>query len=397
MKKAILIMVSFIFYILNLSLSFAAYPTEIKTASRPGVVSQSGYDPIAGNWLDVYATTNDDTSNKRMFYSNSPESIPYIGYNIYYEGIVFNSAVRSEGGRVFLHHHNNSYTLTLKIAVMARNVGSSSGSITISRYGDGNGANFYNALEVGGKAVEQFFKSPPLNTTYSNIPVNGWVKLVEKTILPNQIVDINMDLIYKGAFRIYIAYVTSGSNYSDPLIFVKENYNLSSVYLPIVEGVARGDALYSRIINVNFNPDSLTNRRLRLNCCASGQVHPNDGVITAYDYTWNTTNPITRTINGNFGLLYKINFNTDSWYSNGSSNQLFVGLNPRGCPFLGGAYATADIPSLTGGFSIPYLSNNTQTGVLGRWGSYWRTVNIEYILPGGACGPNVFVITGFSP
>ncbi|WP_168119387.1 hypothetical protein [Paenibacillus sp. HB172176] len=401
MKKKInkvILLIAVFFTVFGVSTVFAAYPTEIKTASRPGLVSQSGYDPISGGWSDVSATTVDDTSNKRLFYSNDPELIPYVNGTFYGEGIIFNSAFRSDGGRFFMHHYNNSLTLDVKVAILARNVGSSSGSITIGRYGDGNGANLYNPLDVGGTAVKQFFSNSPLNQTFSSIPVNGWVTLAQKTIGVNQTVDLNMDLSFNGTFRLYVAYVTSSSSYSSPLSFVQANYNYASSYPPSQSGgVSRGDSLYARTINVNFNPDNLQNARLRVNCCAPSQTHPNDTIVTAYDYTWNTSSPLTRQIVGNFGLLYHFNVNTGTWATNSSTKQLFAGLNPRGGSFLGGAWATADIPGVTGGVAIPQLSGNSETGILGRWGSYWRTANIDYILPGGANAPNVVVFTGFTP
>ncbi|WP_168121292.1 hypothetical protein [Paenibacillus sp. HB172176] len=394
-KIFVIVFVCFCCLIIGTATIFASYSSEIKTASKPGYVSQSGSDPLT--WSDVSATTTDVSSNKRLFYSNNPEEIPLIkqpsGDVLSNEGIIFNSAYRSDGGRVYMHHYNNSPSSNVTVALLARNVGSSSGSLTIGKFGDGAGATLSNPLSVGGTAAKQYFSNSPLNTTFSSIPVNGWVTVVSKTLTPGQTTSMIMDLTYSGTFRLYTAYVTPASSYATPLAFAQANYNSSSAYLwSNQESTVRGDALHTRQIDVSFNPDNLYNRRLRIN-----NNYPNDSVISTSDYTWNVSSPTTRTLTGNFGLLYKVNVNTGTWATNSSTKQLYAGLNPRGGSMLGGVYSSVDIPNLAGGFSLPSIAAQTQTANIGRWGSYWRTANFEYILPGGANAPNMILFSGFTP
>lgn len=399
-KSRVTIQTAIMSIVLLLSFSTVAnatYLTDIKTAIRPGTVDQSAdADPIKGTgWTDITATPTDDSSLQRMFYSNAPESIPKMGSTTYSQGIIYNSAFRSNGGRLFMHHHNNMSGTTVKVALIARNVGTANGSIKIGKLGNGGGVNPKNYLELGAESVRQYFTNPPANLTW-NINQGQFVTIIEKTLSYNEAMSFNVELIYNGTFRLYVAFTTNTSTYTSPLSFVQANYNNMSSYLfpPNDPNQARGDAIFKRTINMTYNPDDKTKKRLRLNCCSVGQTHPNDTKITALDYTWDTSSPSNRVINGNFGLLYELRLNTGSW--TGATTQLYVGFNPRGGPFQGGFWASEDIPTYAGGYPIQSITPE-RSGVFGRWGTSYKTVSIDYILPGAANGPNVVVFTGFNP
>src|SRR5690606_4012273 len=148
-------------------------------------------------------------------------------------------------------HANTSTNKTIQIAVIARNVGASSGSVTIGKYGDGTGVSASDYIKLGAESVRQYFANSALGTSYS-MAVNEFKTLVTKTLTPNQAVSLNFDVSYSGTFRLYVAYITQDSSYSTPLSFLQANYNLSSAYPPAVinENLARGDAILERTINV---------------------------------------------------------------------------------------------------------------------------------------------------
>ncbi len=346
--------------------------TDLSNANQADVISLSGVNPI--NCPEI--SMSETWAGGKLIFSDSPES-PSVKGKLY-EDTTLSSTSGTDYNRVFLYHVNGqSGSKRMKFTVLIKNLGSTTGTLTVQQTGTAGPTTSY--LYAGKLGFYRWLTSTAGSGT--NVSAGQTVRLDSTfdsiTAAPNYLMHGIWDYSFTQPHQITICAL--GQN-DDPLTVCPGLSVLSR------DTHQRGTFPYSN----------------KVYDTASGIVVDTIDGIQQLPIAGNTTNDTaaigtdqtdgsSQTLVGNYGVLYRMHLNTTS---SDSTNFGFL-LNPRGGAWGGAVWA---MPGVTSGgkFLIPASTgstgDNTKGAVEGKYNpGSGLTAWLQFMPTGGSSFPLRFV------
>lgn len=340
--------------------------TDLTAASQGSIVGLSGVNPLSCPEIPM----EEELSGGKLVFSDSPETVPQRG-KLYEDSFAATSGTNYN--RMWVYHVNGKPSGKMKLAILIKNTGSSSGTLTIRKKGvAGPSAAF---VTVGKLAFQRWMQST--SGTGTSIAAGTTVRL-DPTAFE---VAFNPGLLMHGIYDISM---------TQPYQMTICALNETDTTLSVCPGLAvlprdvhdRGtfpysDKIYDTPAGYFINTvDGV--QQFPLNSDSASD--PNLLGVDATDGT-----PME--LHGNIGMVYRIHLNLLS----GDGQNLGFLLNPRGGYW--GTAVNASPGLLPGGiFLCPAsqegISSNTQAVVEGRYSpggglSTW----LQWMMSGGSNAP----------
>jgi len=358
----------------QVALSFCSTPSQLASdltaANQDDVIGLSGVNPINCTEVDMTETW----SGGKLVFSDSPESPSARGK--LYEDSSLGATSGTDYNRVFLYHVNGKNSGKMKFTVLVKNLGNSSGTLTVQKVGTAGPTTSY--LYAGKLGFQRWLTS----TAGSGISVSaGSTVRLDSTFdslqaNPNNLLHGIWDYSMTQPHQITICAL----NQNDNPLNVCPGLSLLSRDTHQRGTFPYSDKVYDTSLTVD-TADGIQQFPL-----ASGAA--NDSWAVGVD----ATDGSSQTLSGNYGVLYRMHLNVTS---SDSKNFGFL-LNPRGGQWGGAVWAA---PGLTTGgkFLLPAGAGstglNTNGVVEGKYnpsstGAPW----VQFMPTGGSSLPLRFVM-----
>jgi len=344
--------------------------TALNAASQDDVISLSGVNPLNCPEVGMAQTW----SGGNLIFSDSPEKPTAPGK--LYEDATLNYTTGTTYNRIFIYHVNGNSKKRLKLAVLLKNLGSSTGELKVQKSGTAGPATSY--LYVGKMAFLRWLQSSAGSPV--NVPAGGTVRMttaIETSMAYNYLMHGIYDYSFDKPHQITVCVLYD----SDDPLSKCPGFNVLSR-----DGHQRGtfpsaDKIYDTATDVQID----TAGGIAQLPLAAGST--NDGWAVGVDATDNSP----QTLTGNYGVVYKMHLNTKST----DGKKLGFLMNPRGGAWGGAVWPVTGITP-GGKFLIPEtttsLSDNTKGAVAGKYepGSSF-TFWMQFMPTGGSSLPLRFV------
>lgn len=343
----------------------AQLDADLTAAAQGDVISLSGVDPLTCPEVSMAQTWTGGS----LIFSDSPESVPQRG-KLYEDTLPATSGTTYN--RMWVYHVNGKPSGKMKLTILVKNVGSSSGTLTIQRKGlAGPSTAFVTVGKLAFQRWEQSTAGSPVT-----VGAGSTVRL-----------DTNFEALFNPGYLMHGIYdISMTQQYKVTICALDQN----DAPLTVCPGLAvlprdvhdRGtfqyaDKIYDTATGVTIDTiDGI--QQFPLN---SNSVSDPDELGT------DATDGSAAQLHGNIGVLYRIHL------LNASSDGQNVGfvLNPRGGYWGTAVYAASGL--LPGGvFLVPSanegFSDNTKAGVEGRYTpGGGLTTWFQWMMTGGSNAP----------
>jgi hypothetical protein len=349
----------------------SALQSSLSAALQSDIISLSGVNPINCTAIPMTETW----SGGKLILSDSPESPSTRGK--LYEDSTLGATTGTTYNRIFVYHANGNSTNKLKFAVLIKNLGSSSGTLTVQQKGTAGPTTSY---AYGGKMA--FYRW--LTSTASagvSVPAGSTVRLdttfdstqAASTYLMNGIWDYS----FTQPHQVTICAL-------DPA----DDPSTVGPTLPLLSRDVHKRGTFPNA-DKTYDPSAgyIIDTANGIQQFSIAQQTTSDTYATGVDVTDGT--PMTN--GGNYGVLYRMHFNTAS----GDGRNLGFLLNPRAGNWGGAVKALAGITA-GGSFLIPdattLLGDNTKGAVEGKYNPGTTSAPWAQFMPtGGSSMPLRFV------
>jgi len=348
----------------------AQLDTDLTAASQAAVLSLSGLNPV--NCPEV--TMAETWSGGKLIFSDSPES-PAVKAKMY-EDATLAATAGTVYNRIFIYHTNGKASGKMKFAVLLKNLGTASGTLTVQQKGVAGPSTAY--LYAGKLAFQRWLQS----TAAPPVSVNAGATFdmdasIEVAAAPTYLMEGIYDYSFTQPHQITICAVDEKDV---PLtvcpglpVAARDTHNRGT--FPNADKVY--DTAAGFVIDTAAGPQSFP--------VAGGTA--TDAKASGTDVTDGTP----QFLGGNYGILYRMHLATSS---TDGKNLGFL-INPRGGAWGGALFAAPGltpggkilIPDTTGSISV-----NTSAGVAAKYApgagfSAW----VQFMPTGGSSFPVKFV------
>jgi hypothetical protein len=352
----------------------AQLATDLDNADQDDVINLSGVNPLNCPEVGMAQTW----TGGKLIFSDSPEhpSGPGVLYEdstlSYTSGTIFN--------RVFVYHTNGNSKKRLKLAVLLKNLGSSTGELKVQKSGTAGPTTSY--LYAGKMAFLRWMQSSTGPAV--NVAAGDTVKMttaIETSMAPNYLMTGIYDYSFDKPHQITVCVLYDRD---DPLSKCA-GYNVLPRDTHQRGTFPNADKVYDTDDGVQIDT---VNGIVQLPL-ASGMT--NDSWAVGVDQT----DQSAQTLTGNYGVLYKMHLNTKA----SDGKKLGLLFNPRGGAWGGAVWPVSGITA-GGKFLIPAstgsLGDNTKGVVSGKYNpgssfTYW----MQFMPTGGSALPLRFVVVPY--
>lgn len=345
--------------------------TNLTNADQDDVISLSGVNPLSCPEITMAETW----TGGKLIFSDSPEK-PTVKGKLY-EDTTLGATSGSTYNRVYVYHVNGySGSTKMKFAVLLKNTGNSTGSLTIQKTGTAGPTTSY--LYAGKLAFYRWLTSSAGSAV--NVSAGATVKLttdIETEASPDYLMHGIYDYSFDQTHKITICALDRTDN---PLTVCPSLSVLSR------DSHQRGTFPYAdKVYDTGSGVTIDTADGMQQFPLAGGTTNDSNAVGT------DQTDSSSQTLTGNYGILYRMHIATTT---SDSKNFGFL-LNPRGGNWGGAVWTSAGITS-GGKFLIPamtgYTGDNTQGAVEGKYNpSGGLTPWLQFMPTGGSSFPLRFV------
>ena len=365
-------------------LSFAAHAqtcptpsqlaTSINAASQDDVISLAGINPL--NCPEV--TMSQTWSGGKLIFSDSPEHPSDPGK--LYEDSTLSYTSGTTFNRVFVYHTNGNSKKRLKLAILIKNLGSSTGELKLQKSGTAGPTTGY--LYAGKLAFQRWLESSTGSAV--NVSAGSTVQLttaISTSMAYNYLMTGVYDYSFDKPHQVTVCVVYDRddpvSKCSGLSVLNRDTHQRGTF--------PNADKIYDTAENV--------------------QIDTADGIVQlplaagTTDDSWavgvDQTDQSPQTLTGNYGVVYKMHLNTKA----SDSKKFGLLFNPRGGAWGGAVWPVAGITP-GGKFLIPAstasVNDNTKGAVAGKYSpgssfTFW----MQFMPTGGSALPLRFVVVPY--
>lgn len=349
--------------------------SDINAASQADVISLSGVTPLSCPEVSMVETW----SGGKMVFSDSPEG-PTVRGRLY-DDATLAATVDPTYNRVFAYHVNGKSSGNLRFAVLIKNLGTASATLTVRLKGTAGPTTSY---AYAGKLAFQRWLTSTSNVGTS-VPVGGYARLDTTfdttNVAPSNLLHGIWDYSMTQPHEVIVCALNTNDN-------------------PV--NVCPGLALLSRDTHQR---GTFPNADKVYDTSAGVVIDTIDGIqqLPIAGGTTDDTNAIgtdvtdgsNQTLTGNYGILYRMHLST---VSSDAFNMGFL-FNPRGGQWGGAVNSLAGITP-GGKFLIPAgtgtTGDNTKGAVEGKYApGAGLTVWLQFMPTGGVSFPLRYVIVPY--
>jgi hypothetical protein len=348
----------------------AQLATDLGPASQAAVLGLSGLDPVQCPEVSMSETW----SGGKLVFSDSPES-PSVKAKMY-EDATLDATAGTVYNRIFVYHTNGKSSGKMKFAVILKNLGTASGTLTVQQKGVAGPSTAY--LYAGKLAFQRWLQS----TAAAPVNVNAGATVdmdssIEVAASPTYLMEGIYDYSFTQPHRITVCALDQNDNVLSVCpglsVAARDTHNRGT--FPNADKVY--DTASGVVIDTAAGPQSFP--------VAGGTA--TDAKAAGTDVTDGTA----QLLGGNYGILYRMHLSTSS---TDGKNLGFL-INPRGGAWGGALFAAPGItpggkiliPDTTGSINV-----NTNAGVAAKYApgtsfSVWA----QFMPTGGSSFPVKFV------
>lgn len=343
--------------------------TALNSADQDDVISLYGVNPLNCPEISMSQTW----SGGKLIFSDSPEKPTSHGK--LYEDTTLSYTSGTDFNRIFVYHVNGFGNKRMKLAILLKNLGGSTGELKVQKSGTAGPTTSY--LYAGKMAFQRWLQSSTGSAV--NVSAGATVRLVtdiETSMANNYLMTGIYDYSFDKPHQITVCALKSNES---PLSVCPGLSVLSR------DTHQRGTFPYADKVYDTNSYQIDTASGITQMPLAAGST--NDSWTVGTDKTDNSS----QTLTGNYGVLYKMHLDTKST----DSKKLGFLYNPRGGAWGGAQWAVTGItaggkilvPASTGS-----LSDNTKGVVCGKYNpgtsfTFW----MQFMPTGGAALPLRFI------
>lgn len=340
--------------------------TDLNNADQDDVISLAGINPLNCPEVGMAQTW----TGGKLIFSDSPEHPSEPGK--LYEDSTLSYTSGTTFNRVFVYHTNAHRNKRLKLAILLKNTGSSTGELKVQKSGTAGPTTSY--LYAGKMAFLRWLQSSTGPAV--NVQAGDTVRLttdIETSMAKNYLMTGIYDYSFDKPHKITICVLYDRDN----PISKCPGYNVLPRDTHQRGTFPNADKIYDTGDGVQIDT---ANGVVQLPL-ASGMT--NDSWAVGVDQT----DQSPQTLTGNFGVLYKMHLNTKA----SDSKKLGLLLNPRGGAWGGAVWPVSGITA-GGKFLVPAgtgsLGDNSKGAVAGKYNpgssfTFW----MQFMPTGGSSLP----------
>jgi hypothetical protein len=344
----------------------AQLDTDLTAASQGDVLNLSGVDPLACPEIPMTQTW----AGGSLIFSDSPETVPTRG-KLYEDS--FPATSGTTYNRMWVYHVNGKASGKMKLAILIKNTGTSTGTLTIQKKGLAGPSTSF--VTVGKLAFQRWEQSTA--GTGVSVAAGATVRLDSA----------NFEQLFNPGYLMHGIYdISMTQSYKTTICALDQNDNPLTV-CPGLSVLARD--VHDRGTFPNADKIYDTQAGFAIDTIDGIQQFPlnSDSASDPAAVGVDATDGTPMTLHGNIGVLYRIHL------LNASSDGQNVGfiLNPRGGYWGSAVYAMPGL--LPGGvFLTPAasegFSDNTKACVEGRYTpGGGLTTWLQWMMTGGSNAP----------
>lgn len=320
--------------------------SDLTAASQAATISLSGVDPATCPQISMQQTW----SGGKLIFSDSPES-PSVKAKMY-DDPTLAATVAGTNNRIFVYHVNGASSGKMKFAVVVKNLGNSTATLTVQQSGIAGPSTSY--LYVGKVAFDRWLTSTA--GTPVSVPVGGVVQLDSTFNSTQAAVGYLMEGIWDYQMDQPHEVMVCALAANDNVLSVCPGLGVAARDVHQRGTYPYADKIYDTATGVTVD----TAGDIQQFPLASGAVNDDWAVGT------DVTDGSQQTLKGNYGVLYRSHLNLVS--SDGRNMGILI--NPRGGTWGGAVFAAPGL--LAGGkFLIPPTTGSngdpTKASVEGRY------------------------------